>query len=69
MSEQADFETYDDDDSQFICDECGAEDCDGFCVGAECGRWDQNAPGGMWPVSQCRLAGTEQCDFECPYRG
>jgi hypothetical protein len=34
---------------------------------AECGRWDQNAQGGMHPVGLCRLAGTEWCDWECPY--
>jgi hypothetical protein len=31
---------------------------------ADCGRWDQNAPGGL--SRQCRLAGTEWCDWECP---
>jgi len=31
---------------------------------SECGRWDQNAPGGL--SHQCRLAGTEWCDWECP---
>ena len=33
--------------------------------GAECGRWDQNAKGGM--SRYCRLAGTEFCDWECPH--
>ena len=33
--------------------------------GEDCGRWDQNAKGGMSPY--CRLAGTEFCDWECPY--
>ena len=33
----------------------------------DCGRYDQSAPGGMWPAGMCRLAGTEECDFECPY--
>lgn len=33
--------------------------------GEDCGRWDQNAKGGM--SHQCRLAGTEFCDWECPY--
>lgn len=36
-------------------------------VGEDCGRWDQSAKGGMWPVGMCRLAGTEFCDWECPY--
>lgn len=35
--------------------------------GEECGRWDQNAKGGMHPVGLCRLAGTEWCDWECPH--
>lgn len=39
---------------------------DEYDPGDDCGRWDQNAPGGM--SKQCRLAGTEFCDFECPYR-
>lgn len=30
----------------------------------DCGRWDQNAPGGL--TKHCRLAGTEWCDWECP---
>lgn len=28
---------------------------------AQCGRWDNGAL-----TSQCRLAGTEWCDWECP---
>ncbi len=28
----------------------------------ECGRWDSDNPG------HCALAGTEDCDFECPNR-
>lgn len=31
--------------------------------GEECGRWD-NGRLSRW----CRKAGTEECDFECPYR-
>lgn len=31
--------------------------------GEECGRW-----GNGRLRRQCRLAGTEFCDFECPYR-
>lgn len=38
---------------------------DNYDPGEDCGRWDQNAPGGM--NKQCRLAGTEFCDFDCPY--
>lgn len=62
------FHDFDDGDDGCCCDECGQSDCDGFCAGAECGRYCQDAPGGMWPVGMCTLAGTEQCDFECPYR-
>lgn len=32
--------------------------------GADCGRWI-NSSLGHW----CAMAGTEFCDFECPYRG
>jgi hypothetical protein len=51
-------------------DRCPALDEDDYCdderdPGEECGRWDQNAKGGMSPY--CRLAGTEFCDFDCPY--
>jgi len=35
--------------------------------GEDCGRWDQNVRGGMLPLGLCRLAGTEWCDWECPY--
>jgi hypothetical protein len=31
---------------------------------AECGRWDQNARGGLSPYY--RLAGTEWCDWDHP---
>ena len=33
-------------------------------VGDECGRWDNGKLG-----LPCSLAGTEFCNFECPYRG
>jgi hypothetical protein len=36
-------------------------------TGEDCGRFDQNAKGGMLPLGLCRLAGTEWCDWECPY--
>lgn len=35
---------------------------DEYDPGADCGRWD-NARLGKY----CVLAGTEFCDFECPY--
>jgi hypothetical protein len=42
-------------------------DHDDYDPGEECGRWDQNAKGGMLPYYWCRLAGTEFCDWECPF--
>lgn len=36
--------------------------------GDDCGRFDQSYPGGMMPVGMCRKGGTEECDFECPFR-
>ena len=42
----------------------GPEDIeDGPEPGAECGRW-RNARLAQY----CTKAGTEECDFECPYR-
>jgi hypothetical protein len=29
----------------------------------DCGRWDNGQP-----TRSCSLAGTEECEFECPYR-
>ena len=37
---------------------------DGPEPGAECGRWSNGQLTGS-----CGKAGTEECDFECPYRG
>ena len=57
-----------DPDQDFIDDNCiFDDDGDEYDPGEECGRWDQNAKGGMHPVGLCRLAGTEWCDWECPY--
>lgn len=57
-------------DDDEACPFCESPSCDGGCEdGFPCGRFDQSAPGGMWPVGMCRLAGTEECDFECPHRG
>lgn len=53
-----------DPDQDFIDDNCIFEDDEEEDMEAECGRWDQNAKGGLSP--QCRLAGTEWCDWECP---
>lgn len=68
MTSDMEYEPLDDDDPD-ICEYCGQgpEDC--HCHdGDDCGRLDQNAPFGMLPVGMCHKAGTEECDFECPYR-
>lgn len=59
--------TPDDDykDGDSLCD-CGSgelwEQCD--CrAGEECGRWLNGRLSGS-----CSKAGSEECDFECPYR-
>lgn len=44
-------------DSETLSDE-DEEDGD---LSAECGRWDNGRL-----VPQCRLAGTEWCDWDCP---
>lgn len=60
-----------------VCDDCGAdEDDDGVCpdcdeihdmcechVGEDCGRWSNGRL-----TKYCAKAGSEECDFECPYR-
>lgn len=53
-----------------ICPYCGENPnlCNCDDGGYDCGRWDQSYPGGMLPVGMCHKGGTEECDFECPYR-
>lgn len=48
---------------QFHCDFDDDDDelCE-FDAGEECGRWINGRLG-----QYCTLAGTEQCDWECPY--
>ena len=48
--------TTDDDDEPYV-------DEDEYDPGADCGRWSNGKLG-----KACGLAGTEFCDFECPYR-
>ena len=43
------------------CDHCGKSDCDGMCAGSDCMRDPE--------TGMCGKAGSEECDFECPYRG
>jgi hypothetical protein len=52
MAHEDDFCPDDDDD----------DDEDDYHPGEECGRWDN---GRLGPL--CSLAGTEWCDWECPY--
>jgi hypothetical protein len=61
-------ERYDDEDleehDEACCFDCGMlhDECE--CrVGEECGRWRN----GRLSAS-CSKAGSEECDFECPYR-
>lgn len=56
----SEFPAPDDSDlDQFDDDEDGAE------PGDECGRWRD---GKLAPMSRCLKLGTEECDWECPYR-
>ena len=43
----------------------GDEDQDDYDPGEDCGRWINGRLGKLY---NCRLAGTEFCDFECPHR-
>lgn len=65
MSAPDDDYPYEDEDGDGLCD-CGSgvmwEQCD-CLAGEECGRWRN----GVLSAS-CLKAGTEECDFECPYR-
>ena len=45
-----------------IDDETLVEGDDGFDAGEECGRWIN---GRLGPL--CRKAGSEECDWDCPY--
>jgi hypothetical protein len=57
MSESYDDLDYDQDEFE--------EDEDMFSFGEDdCGRWMNGKL-----THSCRLAGTEDCDFECPLRG
>lgn len=59
--EDIDADQFDDDG---VCPDCGSiwDICE--CrVGEECGRWDNGRL-----TQSCLKAGSEECDFECPYR-
>jgi hypothetical protein len=51
--DEDDFALYDD-------GELSAEDI----AGEECGRWRN---GRLAPLGHCTKAGSEECDWECPY--
>lgn len=51
-------------DDDFADNGDGPDPADRWDDDDECGRW---LNGRLGPWSDCRLAGTEQCDFECPY--
>jgi hypothetical protein len=42
--------------------ECDCDECRRQHLEDECGRLPEDIGGG------CQLAGTEHCDFECPFR-
>ena len=53
------------DDEDELCDSCGETwDMCECHVGDNCGRWRNGKL-----TKSCSMAGTEECDFECPYRG
>ena len=52
------------DDGDELCPSCDQtwDQCE--CrAGEECGRWDNGRL-----TQRCSKAGSEECDFECPYR-
>ena len=56
-------ESYIDDDDD-SCEFCGRGPYDCRCdIGDECGRWVNGKL-----TKYCSKAGSEECDFECPYR-
>lgn len=51
-------------DDDGICPDCNEPwDCCECRAGEECGRWINGRLS-----SSCSKAGSEECDFECPYR-
>lgn len=54
----------DEDPTEGLCPDCGQGPYVCEChVGEECGRWRNGRLS-----SHCTKAGSEECDFECPYR-
>lgn len=52
-------EDYDDEDHNIL--ECDCEECRFELAMQECGRLPDHMGGG------CTLAGTEHCDWDCPF--
>ena len=48
----------------YIDDPVHDEEDDELTAGDECGRWSNGKL-----TRSCAKAGSEECDFECPYRG
>jgi hypothetical protein len=61
--EEEDPRDFDDGQDDALCWECGQihDVCERH-VGEECGRWRNGVLSGS-----CSKAGSEECDFECPY--
>lgn len=58
-----DFEDWGDDQNEAHCFDCGElHDMCECHIGAECGRWRNGVLS-----DSCTKAGSEECDFECPY--
>lgn len=61
--EGEDARDFDDGQDDALCWECGQiHDVCECHVGEECGRWRNGVLSGS-----CTKAGSEECDFECPY--
>ena len=56
-------EDWDDDQDEAHCFDCGELHNECECrIGEECGRWRNGRLS-----DSCTKAGSEECDFECPY--
>lgn len=55
----SDDDLFPSDDDDLFPDDLDEDDDD---LGYECGRWNNGRL-----TKQCRLAGTEWCDWECPF--
>ncbi len=62
MTDERDWDDWDHDDEGHGYD-CDCEECTRAYHESECGQLPDHLGGG------CQSAGTEYCDFECPFRG